>query len=157
MINPSFLYTGLKEISCAPFSLYCHISPPFLAGYSNYHCMKERWHKSNPSTIAIALGTQLLLNIVSPTGNNEDNTDETSTSRQHPSFAGARVFHIVSHHIDKQQSTGSNDDNATMIPCAQAYALDLPLPVSAKAPISYQPMHDGNNGLYPSQGQQLQW
>jgi hypothetical protein len=63
--------------------------------------MKERWCKSNPSTIAIALGAQLLLNIVPRKVDNENNTDETSTCWQHPSCAGARVFHIVSHHIDK--------------------------------------------------------
>ncbi len=105
---PPLHTSGSRKSAVSPFHFTVIFAPPFLAGYSNYHPMKERWHKSNPSIIAIVLGAQLLLNNVSHKGNNSNNTDETWTCRQHPSCAGAREVHIVSRHIDKQQSTDAH-------------------------------------------------
>ncbi len=57
---PPLLTPGSKKSAAPPFHFIAIFSPPFLAGYSNYHHMKERWCKSNQSIIVIALSTRLL-------------------------------------------------------------------------------------------------
>jgi hypothetical protein len=67
--------------------------------------MKERWRKSNPSTIAIALGTQLLLNIVWPKGNNNNHGFNNNICQQQAPHAQAHKLLYCESSFDKQQST----------------------------------------------------
>ncbi len=84
---------GLRKSAVSPFHFVAMFAPPFLAGYSYFHHLKERWCKRNQSIIAIALSAQLLFAYCVV----QRQQQQTRLWQQHmsttsPSYTGTRTF-----------------------------------------------------------------
>ncbi len=84
---------GLRKSAAPPFYVVAIFAPPFLAGYSYYPHLKEKWCKSNQSIIAIALSTQLLFAYcVAQRWQQQTRLWQWHMSTMSPSCAGAQTF-----------------------------------------------------------------
>ncbi len=84
---------GLRKSAAPPFHFVAIFAPPFLAGYSYYHHLKERWCKSNQSIIAIVLSAQLLFAYcVAQRQQQQTQLRQQHMSTTSPSCAGTQTF-----------------------------------------------------------------
>jgi hypothetical protein len=93
---------GSRKSAAPPLYFIAIFAPPFLAGYSNFHHMKERWCKSNQSVIVIALSAGLLFAYCVARGAKATITNTASTTtyvNNEPLMRRHTNFYIVSHHL----------------------------------------------------------
>ncbi len=124
MFNPSFAYTGLEEISCAPLSLCCHICSPFSCGIfllpppEGEMVQKQSINNTNRTKCTIAIC--ILCGAKATTTNTASTTTYVNSE---PLMRRRMNFYIVSHHLTNSNQLWCNDDSLTINAlCASAWA-----------------------------------
>ncbi len=133
---------GLKKSAAPPFHFVAIFAPPFLAGYSYYHHLRERWCKSNQSIIAIALSAWLLFACcMAQRRQQQTRLRQRHMSTMSPSCAGTQTFILwvviwqTTINYDamtfQQQSTpfhiAPNDGDNNKVLCASAHHFNVML------------------------------